>query len=165
MSVETLRDVIVGNMASAETAAKLEMLFRADAPRLWRSLLLFTGSRDIADDAVAEAFAQALRRGDAIKEPSAWIRRVAFQLARSELQRQRSQVELTDVPLEMPESVVELREALATLSPNQRASVVLADYAGVSHREIARILGSTISAVGVHVYRGRRRLRDLLEEA
>lgn len=152
-------------MASAETAAKLELLFRAEAPRLWRSLLLFTGSRDVADDAVAEAFAQALRRGDAIRDPSAWIRRVAFQLARSELQRQRSQVELRDVALDVPESVVELREALARLSPNQRVSVVLADYAGVSHREIARILGSTVGAVGVHVFRGRRKLRDLLQEA
>jgi DNA-directed RNA polymerase specialized sigma24 family protein len=46
----------------------------------------------------------------------------------------------------------------------QRASLVLADYAGWSHREIARALGSTVSAVGVHVHRARKRLRDLLED-
>jgi DNA-directed RNA polymerase specialized sigma24 family protein len=41
--------------------------------------------------------------------------------------------------------------------------VVLADYAGYPHAEIARLLGSTTSAVGVHVHRGRRTLRALLE--
>jgi DNA-directed RNA polymerase specialized sigma24 family protein len=41
--------------------------------------------------------------------------------------------------------------------------VVLADFAGYPHADIARILGSSTSAVGVHVHRGRRKLRLLLE--
>jgi RNA polymerase sigma-70 factor (ECF subfamily) len=52
--------------------------------------------------------------------------------------------------------------ALARLTTHQRTAVVLADYAGFSHREIAEVLTSTVSAVGVHVYRGRRRLRRIL---
>jgi DNA-directed RNA polymerase specialized sigma24 family protein len=64
----------------------------------------------------------------------------------------------------MPEPLTDLLGALATLTYHQRTSVVLADYAGYSHRHIAKVLGSTTSAVGVHVYRGRRRLRELLEE-
>jgi RNA polymerase sigma factor (sigma-70 family) len=64
----------------------------------------------------------------------------------------------------LPEPFVDLWRALATLPAKQRASVVLADYAGWSHREIAAALGSTVSAVGVHVHRARRRLRELLED-
>jgi RNA polymerase sigma factor (sigma-70 family) len=61
-----------------------------------------------------------------------------------------------------PELFVDLWRALAQLPMKQRASVVLADYAGWSHREIAKALDSSVSAVGVHVYRARKRLRDLL---
>lgn len=69
----------------------------------------------------------------------------------------------TDVVEEAPEPTVDLIRALAALTPHQRTAVVLADYAGHSHREIAQILGSSASAIGVHVFRARRRLRVLLE--
>ena len=64
----------------------------------------------------------------------------------------------------LPDPFVDLWRALARLPTKQRASVVLADYAGWSHREIARALGSSVSAVGVHVHRARRRLRTMLED-
>jgi RNA polymerase sigma factor (sigma-70 family) len=42
--------------------------------------------------------------------------------------------------------------------------LVLRYYAGYSVREIAEIVGSTAATVRVHLSRGRRRLRDVLEE-
>jgi RNA polymerase sigma-70 factor (ECF subfamily) len=143
----------------------LESVFRGQAPRLWRSLLLATGSREVADDAVAEAFAQALRRGEELRDPTAWIWRVAFRVARGEIQRQKTLTELSDdIAHDMPESLIDVFRALARLTPHQRTAVVLADYAGYPHRHIARLLDSSVSAVGVHLYRGRKRLRELLEE-
>ena len=47
--------------------SELERLYRRDGARLWRSLLGFTGDPELAKDAMAEAFAQALGRGDAIR--------------------------------------------------------------------------------------------------
>lgn len=142
-----------------------ESVFRKEAPRLWRSLLLATGSREVAEDAVAEAFAQALRRGESLRDPAACIWRVAFRLARGEMQRQSTLTELSDdLAHEMSDSLIDVFRALAKLTPHQRTAVVLADYAGHSHREIARVLGSTVSAVGVHLHRGRKRLRELLED-
>ena len=38
---------------------------------------MFTGDREVASDAVAEAFAQAIRRGDEVEAPLAWITRAA----------------------------------------------------------------------------------------
>ena len=67
--------------------------------------------------------------------------------------------------IDLPDPFIDLWRALARLPMKQRASVVLADYAGWSHREIAKALGSSVSAVGVHVHRARKRLRDLLEDA
>ena len=56
-----------------------------------------------------------------------------------------------------------VRAALAELSPMQRASVVLHYYAGYPASDVARITGSTPAAVWVHLSRGRRRMRRLLE--
>ena len=144
---------------------RLERVYREQGARIWRAVLLSSGSREVADDAVAEAFAQALRRGGALRDPSAWVWRVAFHVAAGEL-KERGRVErFVDEPVAgLPDQFVDLWRAIAVLSPKQRASVVLADYAGWSHREIARALGSSVSAVGVHVHRARKRLRDLLED-
>ena len=42
--------------------------------------------------------------------------------------------------------------------------MVLRFYAGYETDEIARLLGSSRATVRVHLSRGRRRLRELLEE-
>lgn len=142
----------------------IEHLYREHGARLWRALVLATGSSDVASDAVSEAFAQALRRGEALRDPLAWTWRVASRLAAAEMQR-RSVVE--PLPTEIPgadmKSFAHLWEALSKLSPHQRRAVVLADYAGYKHKEIAEMLGSTTGAVAVHVFRARARLRQLLE--
>jgi RNA polymerase sigma-70 factor (ECF subfamily) len=142
----------------------IERSYRDQRERLWRALLLFSGDPEVASDAVAEAFAQALRRGDAIRDPAAWVWRAAFRIARGDLQRRSSTTELIDVPIEVPEPTVDLIRALAVLSPKQRASVVLHHYAGYSTKQTAALIGSTSAAVGVHLQRGRTRLRELLKE-
>ena len=55
----------------------LEAVYREHGDRLWWAVLAFSGDRDVASDATSEAFAQALRRGDALREPLAWIWRAA----------------------------------------------------------------------------------------
>jgi hypothetical protein len=40
---------------------------------MWRALLVFAGDAEVASDAVAEAFAQALRRGGEIRDPKRWV--------------------------------------------------------------------------------------------
>ncbi len=154
------------DLAGPESAEdRLERVYREQGDGLWRAVLLASGSREVTDDAVAEAFAQALRRSRSLRDPAAWVWRVAFRIAAGEL-KERGRVEtFPEEPVtEMPEPFMDLWRALAHLPLKQRSSVVLADYAGWSHREIARALGSTVSAVGVHVHRGRRRLRELLED-
>jgi RNA polymerase sigma-70 factor (ECF subfamily) len=148
-----------------DAGRRIERVYREQGDRIWRAVLLTSGDREVADDAVAEAFAQALRRGDALRDPAAWVWRVAFRLAAGEL-KERGQVDaFRDEPVEgMPDPFVDLWRALARLPLKQRASIVLADYAGWSHREIAKALDSSVSAVGVHVHRARKRLRDLLED-
>jgi DNA-directed RNA polymerase specialized sigma24 family protein len=148
-----------------EIEQTLESVYREHGARLWRSVLLASGSREVADDAISEAFAQALRRGGALRDPAAWVWRAAFRIAAGEL-KERGRMTTSEVEpvMGMPEPFVDLWRALAQLPLKQRASIVLADYAGWSHREIAGALGSSASAIGVHVHRARKRLRGLLED-
>jgi RNA polymerase sigma-70 factor, ECF subfamily len=158
---------VEGDRAQPESVERrLERVYREQGDRLWRAVLLASGSREVADDAVAEAFAQALRRGRDLRDPAAWVWRVAFRLAAGELKERGRRMEMfgEEVGVGMPDPFVDLWRALARLPLKQRASVVLADYAGWSHHEIAKALGSSVSAVGVHVHRARTRLRDLLED-
>lgn len=141
-----------------------EVLYREHGDRLWRSIWLSTGRSEVADDAVAEAFAQAIGRREQLRDPLAWIWRTAFRVAAGEMKRMRAASPLVvEVPVGTTPSLVELIGSLTELSPKQRAALILADYAGLPHREIAEILGTSVSAVGVHVHRARRRMRVLLE--
>ena len=141
----------------------VEAVYRQHAARLWRAVLLFAGDREIASDAVAEAFAQVLRQGASVRDPARWVWRAAFSVATDELRARRRTTEMVEAGYDMPEPLSDLTRALAGLTHHQRASVILHDYAGYSRREIAAVLHSSPSAVGVHLFRARRQLRTQLE--
>ena len=143
----------------------VERVWREQGRKLWRSLAAFTGDPEVASDAMAEAFAQALGRGDAVEAPDRWIWRAAFRIASGELKARRESgpgIPFDDTVL--PEPVVDLVRALQTLSSQQRGAVVLHLYADLSTREVARILGCSPATVRVHISQARRRLRPLLED-
>jgi RNA polymerase sigma-70 factor (ECF subfamily) len=147
---------------TTEASARIERLYREDGDRLWWAVLAWSGDREVASDAVAEAYAQALHRGPELHDPGAWIWRVAFRVAAGELKRRRRMLPLTEGSYEMPEPT-ELFTKLDQLSERQRAAVVLHHYAGYRLHEIAEILGVNKATIGVHLTRGRRRLQALLE--
>lgn len=143
----------------------VEELYRADGDRLWRAIVGFSGDREVADDAVAEAFAQLLRRGDEVRNPQGWVWRSAFRIAAGELQR-RDRVDLVAIEgsvgergVEDPEPAWEIVEALRGLSEQQRAVVILRDYVGHSGKATAQILGTSEPVVRVQLSRARRTLR------
>ena len=135
--------------------------------RLWRAVLVWSGSSEVADEAVAETFAQLVRRGEAVEDPAAWAWRTAFRIAAAELKRQRagSRDEIGEVslPVGQPESVLDLMRALQHLTEQQRACVVVCDLLGYSAEEAWPHLHTTAATIRVQRMRARRRLRTLLE--
>lgn len=152
--------------ARAGTAINYEQVFRDVAPGLWRTIYAFAaGRRAVADDAVAEAFARALEQAGQIRDPVPWLYRTAFRLATEDLRRERREPEPEPEPEHTPCSAAGLGAlvpALRQLSPAQRAAVVLHYEADLSVQEVARRMGTSVGAVKVHLFRGRRRLRELL---
>ena len=150
----------------SETGPDLGELYREESARLWRAVFAYSQDRALTDDAVAEAFAQCLRRGDAVRDPRAWVWSAAFRLAAGSLMDRRMTGPLEDAAVTDPvaDDPTRLLMALRALPANQRAALVLRFYAGYGTDEIARMLGIGRSTVRVHISRGRKRLRHLLPE-
>ena len=156
--------IVTTIVAPVAATGDVEAVYRQDGDRLWRALYAFAGNEDVASDAVAEAFAQALRRDSAIRDVRSWVWRSAFRLAKGDLKRQSS---VWHGP--MPESAVhdahpdeQLLAALQELTPQQRVVIVLHYYADCPVREISRRTGINALAVRAHLSRGRKHLRVLL---
>jgi DNA-directed RNA polymerase specialized sigma24 family protein len=66
-------------------AVRLERVYEEEGARPWRAVYLYAADREVASDAVAEAFAQALRRGNELRSPERWVWRTAFRIAAGEL--------------------------------------------------------------------------------
>jgi RNA polymerase sigma-70 factor (ECF subfamily) len=138
-------------------------LYRTTGLALWRAIYAYSGGRrDVADDAVAEAFARAIQHDGTIRRPESWLYRTAFRIAAAELRRTRPLVELQDPVHDDLSEVTDLLAALRLLSPNQRAAVFLFYQADLPVRDVARLMGTSVAAVKVHLHRGRGRLRELL---
>jgi RNA polymerase sigma-70 factor (ECF subfamily) len=146
-------------------ADPIEDLYREEGPKMWRALMGFARDPEVAGDAIAEAFAQALARGDELRDPASWIWKVAFQVAAGNLKdRHRVTTAQATQSYEMSDPIHEVIDALAQISPSQRLAVVLHDFADRPTAEIAEVTGSSQATVRVHLSQGRRRLRKLLED-
>ena len=151
--------------AVTDVGDPVEATYRAQADRLWRALVLMSGDRDVASDAVSEAFAQAIARGQSIDHLDRWVWRAAFKIARGDLKRRgRWTAEMRDLPAEVPDGDGRPRPCVSQAVTEAATSVVLHHDAGYSARETAQMIGSTPGAVGIHLDRGRKRLRELLGE-
>lgn len=153
---------------------RVRSTYEAQRTPLWRAVLVWSGSPDVADEAVSEAFAQLLRRGDGVRDPAAWVWSVAFKVAKGDLGRRRQRAdrtaELAEVddlagqPERLSDEAIDLLRAVQGLSEQQRAVVALVDASGHSAVSAAEVLGTSAATVRVQLMRARRRLRTLLAD-
>jgi RNA polymerase sigma-70 factor (ECF subfamily) len=138
-------------------------LFEAHAAAMYRTILAYTGGRgDLAEEAVGEAFSRAAARAAGLRDPVAWLFRVAFNVANDELRRERrDRVVVRDTMHQSPD-LSEVLEALKRLPPRERAVMALFYVLDLPVREVAARLGIAAATVRVHLTRGRRHLATLL---
>jgi RNA polymerase sigma-70 factor (ECF subfamily) len=142
--------------------ATIERAYRDHAAQLWRGVYAYSGGRaEIADDAVAEAFARALVHQGRIRSLLPWLYRVAFRQAAQRLRDERRDHAEEAVAAE---AAVEVASdpplgAVALLTPQQRAVVFLFYYADLSVADVAHATGTSRVAVRVQLHRAREALR------
>src|SRR5690606_19584992 len=155
-------------MSSQDAAASFHPL----RPKLIRIAYRMLGSVADAEDVVQEAFLRWLNADrEAVREPEAFLRRVATRLCLDHLKSARHRRE-TYVGPWLPEPVVEAAEgdfddditlplmmALERLSPLERAAFLLHDVYGVSFDEIAETIGREPAACRQLASRARNHVR------
>jgi RNA polymerase sigma-70 factor, ECF subfamily len=145
------------------------------------------GKEEDARDVCQDAFLRAYRALPGFKGQakfSSWLYRIALNLCRDWIRRQRrapvSQLpEDTDVaelaahagPVESIEDLVARRElsaiveeAMTSLSEEQRTAIILKEYHGMTFQEIADMQGCPLSTVKTRLYQGLSILRRRLEQ-
>jgi RNA polymerase sigma factor (sigma-70 family) len=154
------------DVQDAQVASQsVERLYRDQGGRVWSAVFAYAGDRGVADDAVAEAFAQLLRRADDVRDSTSWIWTTAFRLAAGELKR-RSKLSHNVPERAYEPEVADTRvlDAIRALPERQRAAVLLRYYADRPISEVAEALGLRASTARVHLHRARNRLKELLGE-
>jgi RNA polymerase sigma-70 factor (ECF subfamily) len=142
-----------------------DAIWRESGPAIWRAIYAYAGGRrEVADDAVSEAFARALVRSGTIREPVPYLYRTAFRIAAKELKAMNERSELAERPVTEPDDLLDILVALRQLTPSQRASIFLFYGADLPVRDVASAMGTSGAAVRVHLLRGRRRLAELLAD-
>jgi RNA polymerase sigma-70 factor (ECF subfamily) len=149
-----------------------ERFFEEEAESLSRALAVIAGSRAEAEDLAQEAFTRLLERWDRVAtldDPRGYLYRTALNLLRSQRRRLRValRTRLTAPAADDVFGSIEDRElatqALATLTPRQRAALVLTEVLGYSAEEAGAILGIKGSTIGALRYQARSELRATRE--
>lgn len=152
--------------------ADFDAMFDAHYERLVRSLTIVAGEREIAADAVQEAFVKAhlrWRKVGRYDDPVGWVRRVAINRLRDEHRRAtRKRRALDRLRGEATEAapaheVDEFGRLLAALPRQQRLTTALYYVDGLSVAEIAATLDISDGSVKSHLHDARRKLRPILE--
>jgi len=147
-----------------EAAKDFESFFRAESATLFRRLWLITGNRAEAEDIEQDAFLKIWERWDRmgdVQDPTAYLYKTAMNLFRRRYRRGllalRRAVTMTpaedDFARADDRQVV--RRILSTLTPRQRAALVLTEMLGFSSEEAGRALGVKAATVRALAYQGR----------
>jgi RNA polymerase sigma-70 factor (ECF subfamily) len=179
------RDELVELVDAARhgSRAAFDELVRRTSVDTYTLALRLTGNEEDARDVVQEAYLRAWRgirrfRGDA--QFTTWMYRITANTSSTAIQKRARQrtthIDDIDDPIDVrleyaPEAAAEstaglseLAVALDQLPPKVRHVVILKDVYGLPHEAIAEELGISVAAAKVRLHRGRKRLRDLLDE-
>jgi RNA polymerase sigma factor (sigma-70 family) len=151
-------------------APTFEQLYRKHAREVYQYALALTANPADAEDVAQTAFLNAYRayqRGERPHKPHNWLIAITHNVCRMRWRQAGSRP--NEVALdEAPEPVAvdqerpdldEVLTALARLTFNQRAAIVMRELEGRSYQEIAGVLDISVSAVEALLFRARRRLQ------
>ena len=178
------RDLILIERAREGDLDAFNDLVRLYQDQLFALIVRMVPDRDQAADVVQEAFFSAFKHLDAFRGGSvkSWLNRIAVNGAMdTQRARKRRPVqpypELEDESWQPPagaeadpertavlaERTRALSAALAEITSDQRAAIVLYDVEGYDYLEIAEMTGVSLGTVKSRIHRGRLALRGLLE--
>jgi RNA polymerase sigma factor (sigma-70 family) len=153
-----------------------ERLYKRHVHDVYRYTLAVLHNEADAEDVTQSTFLsayRAFRRGERPVKPHNWLIKIAHNECRQRFRasaRRPQEVALHETDGQLRPGIDddvptagEIRHALAQLSFNQRAALVMRELEGRSYAEISTILETSVSAVETLLFRARRALREQLE--
>jgi RNA polymerase sigma factor (sigma-70 family) len=161
----------------ARLAAELERIYRLHRQQLFTCALAVTRCRDLAEDAVHEAFCRLIRLERKPRDLKVYVFRAVRNAALDQLRR-RSPSLVAEVdepiferegasgdPVVAAEMQSHLKRALSSLAEREREIIVQHVYGELTFREIARIRGIPAGTAAAWYYKGLKRLEAKLRES
>lgn len=168
---------------AADDATALRGLFDASYEPLWRSVMRLVGDDAVARDLAQDAFVRIWDRRHTL-DPSLSLRALLYRtvrnLALNHLRDEQTRRHLledpesaavsarprgaagADLQLEASELAERLNQFIAELPPRQREALRLSRFDGLSHQEIADVMGCAPRTVNNHLVRALEQLRSRL---
>jgi RNA polymerase sigma-70 factor (ECF subfamily) len=180
---ENARDRALAEHALAGELAAFDRLVELYQDYLYGMIVRMVRDRELAEDAVQDAFFSAYRNLSSFSGPSfrAWLTRIALNAARDILRKRKRRPsepypEWEDDTWQPPAPASEgpeqlalvaqqraaLARAMAGITDDQRTAIVLYDVHGYDYAEIAELTAVSVGTVKSRIHRGRLALRERL---
>jgi RNA polymerase sigma-70 factor (ECF subfamily) len=192
MPRETDEELMAGFQNGDNSA--LEELFARYQKPLYNFFLRMVGRKETAEDLVQDTFIKVYRFGKSFRgndaKFSTWLYSVASNQCRDQMRYSSRRPEtpiadivepdqtesFTDLVSETEESPVEdhmmrmevgsiIQDAIDKLPEKEKKAIILREYQELDYKEIAEILNCPIGSVKILIFRARKRLRGLLQNA
>ncbi|MCH8614095.1 RNA polymerase sigma factor SigM [Arsenicicoccus dermatophilus] len=147
-------------------------IYRRHRDRMWAVAMRTCNDRELAADAVQDAFVAAFRRAGSYRGEAAvttWLHRIVVNACLDRLRRLKPTSELPEFDLAdgrdehaSLEVALDVREALERLPEGQRLALVLVDMHGLSVAEAAQVLDVAEGTIKSRCARGRTAMASLL---
>jgi RNA polymerase sigma-70 factor, ECF subfamily len=184
MSLSALADEDLMQLVRRGDTTAFEVVYERHATAAFSLAYRMTGTRNVAEDVVQEAFLSLWRSGARYDRTRGSVRtwilgivhnRAIDALRRSVVHDRRRETiegieerqeapERTDVEVARRDEARSIRSALDTLPDEQRKTIELAYFGGFSHSQIAELLGEPIGTVKGRMRLGLDKMRRQLSE-
>lgn len=160
-----------GEWTSAMDEQTFRLFYDSTARSLQAYLLSATGSPSAAEDLLQESYFRLIRSSVSFNDETHrrnYLFRIATNLVRDRYRRRRPEVEALSEAADTADQEADIRRrtdvarVLAELKPRERELLWLAYVEGMSHEEIASVLGLKPGSVRPLLFRARRRMANVL---
>jgi len=148
--------------------AEFDRIYSEYWPCVYRFCTYLSRNRDDAQDMAQEVFVAAFRHLSELRDPQAartWLLRVAVRTLKRQTVAPTEALEEDDMPHDpwpAEEDRLFVRQALNTLSEEQRQAIIVVKLEGLSCREASRVLDAAEGLIRWRVFQGLKKLHGLL---
>jgi RNA polymerase sigma-70 factor (ECF subfamily) len=160
---------------AGDTAA-FEEIYNRYGKKIYGFLMHRLTNPDTSAELFQETFLR-LHRGRDLYRPGMpfkpWLYAIANNLVRDRLKAKQPKIariaaedaeNLTPAVPDGSHTLVSFREAMASLTQDQREALILSRYEGLSYEQIGRVMGRSTEAVNQLIQRALRQLRKCMDE-